>query len=67
MYLEAVLEPHVISFAPFIGEDFLIMQDNTRTYVARLLLSTWIQSALEDYHGQRTVQTSTLSNTYGTT
>ena len=24
-YLEAVLEPHVIPFAPFIGEDFLLM------------------------------------------
>ena len=36
-YLEAVLEPHVIPFAPFIGEDFLLMQDNARPHVARIV------------------------------
>ena len=37
MYLEAVLEPHVIPFAPFIGEDFLLMQDKARPHVVRIV------------------------------
>ncbi|CAH2090861.1 unnamed protein product [Euphydryas editha] len=34
-YVEEVLQDHVITFAPFIGENFRFMHDNARCHVAR--------------------------------
>lgn len=36
-YVEEILEPHVIPFAPFIGDDFRLMHDNARAHVAGLV------------------------------
>ena len=36
-YLEGVLELHDIPFAPFIGEYFLLMQDNAHPHVVRIV------------------------------
>lgn len=36
-YIREVLEPHVVPFAPFIGDDFLLMHDNARPHVARIV------------------------------
>ena len=36
-YLENVLEHHVVSFAPFIGEDFILIQDYACPHVARFV------------------------------
>lgn len=33
-YITEVLEDHVVPFAPYIGEEFLLMQDNARPHVA---------------------------------
>lgn len=34
-YIRDILQDHVIPFAPFIGADFLLMQDNARPHTAR--------------------------------
>lgn len=36
-YVVEVLEPHVMPFAPFIGENFLLMHDNAKAHVARIV------------------------------
>lgn len=36
-YIGKVLEETVVPFAPFIGDDFLLMQDNARPHVARIV------------------------------
>ena len=36
-YIREVLEPHVVPFAPFIGDDFILMHDNARPHVARIV------------------------------
>ena len=56
-YLEGVLESRVISFAPFIEKIFFLCKIMPVHTSRELLLSTWIQSELEDYHGHRAVQT----------
>lgn len=33
-YVEEVLQDHVVPFAPFIGENFILMHDNARAHVA---------------------------------
>ncbi len=35
-YCEEILLNHVVPFAPFVGENFLLQQDNARTHVARV-------------------------------
>ena len=66
-YLDAVLKPHVIPLHHLLENIFFLCKITSAHMTRELLLSTCIQSALEDYHGQRADQTSTLSNTYGTT
>jgi hypothetical protein len=34
-YIRDILQAHVIPFAPYIGEDFTLMQDNARPHVAQ--------------------------------
>lgn len=36
-YITDVLEPHVMPFAPFIGENFIFMHDNARPHTARIV------------------------------
>jgi hypothetical protein len=36
-YIAQILEPHVVPFAPFVGSNFLFMQDNARPHVARVV------------------------------
>lgn len=42
-YITDILEPHVIPYAPFIGQEFLFMHDNARPHVARV-----VQDYLQD-------------------
>ncbi len=35
-YCEEILLNHVVPFAPFVGENFLLQQDNARPHVARV-------------------------------
>lgn len=37
-YVEHILDEHVMPFAPFIGDAFLLMQDNARPHVARTVV-----------------------------
>lgn len=34
-YITDILQDHVVPFAPHIGENFVLMQDNIRQHVAR--------------------------------
>lgn len=36
-YVTEVLEPHVMPFAPFIGDSFVLMHDNARVHTARVV------------------------------
>jgi hypothetical protein len=36
-YMTSVLEPHVVPYAPYIGENFLFMHDNARPHVAQVV------------------------------
>lgn len=36
-YILEILEQHVVPFAPYIGENFLLMQDNARPHVAQIV------------------------------
>lgn len=36
-YITDILEPHVVPFAPFIGDDFMLMHDNARPHIARVV------------------------------
>lgn len=38
-YIRDILQDHVVPFAPFIGPDFLFMQDNARPHVARCVIN----------------------------
>jgi hypothetical protein len=37
-YILECVEPHVVPFAPFIGENFLFMDDNARPHMARIVV-----------------------------
>jgi len=39
VYVEEVLISYVVPYAPFIGENFLFMQDNARPHIARRVLN----------------------------
>ena len=34
-YIEEILGEHVVPYAPYIGEDFILMHDNARPHAAR--------------------------------
>lgn len=36
-YITEILQEHVVPFAPFIGENFIFMQDNARPHTARIV------------------------------
>jgi hypothetical protein len=36
-YITEVLEPHVVPFAPYIGDNFIYMQDNARPHIAGIV------------------------------
>lgn len=36
-YIEEILLPHVLPYAPFIGDEFILMQDNARPHAARIV------------------------------
>lgn len=37
-YIQEILEEHVVTFAPFVGDDFVLMHDNARPHVARCVM-----------------------------
>lgn len=37
-YIEHILEENVVTFAPFVGDDFVLMHDNARPHVARCVI-----------------------------
>lgn len=36
-YVTDILDSHGVPFAPFIGENFMLMQDNARPHTARIV------------------------------
>lgn len=38
VYVEDILIPYVVPYAPFIGENFIFMQDNARPHIARRVI-----------------------------
>jgi hypothetical protein len=36
-YITNILEPHVVPFAPFIGNDSILMQDNARPHITQIV------------------------------
>ena len=36
-YITDILEEHVVPFAPYIGDNFMLMHDNARPHVARIV------------------------------
>jgi hypothetical protein len=36
-YIRNILEPHVVPFDPFIGNDFMLMHDNARPHIAQIV------------------------------
>lgn len=36
-YITEILKPHVVTFAPAIGNDFILPQDNARPHTARIV------------------------------
>jgi hypothetical protein len=36
-YIRDILEPHVVPFDPFIGNDFMLMHDNARPHIAQIV------------------------------
>lgn len=42
-----ILEEHVVPFAPYIGQQFLLMQDNTRPHVARVVQNYVLEVGIE--------------------
>ena len=36
-YVSDILEDHAVPFAPFIGENFLLLHDNARPHTARVV------------------------------
>lgn len=36
-YIRDILEPHVIAYGPFVGDNFIFMDDNARPHVARIV------------------------------
>lgn len=46
-YITEILEEHVVPFVPFIGDNFLLMQDNARPHVARCVLQYLEEVAIQ--------------------
>jgi hypothetical protein len=43
-YIRDILEPHVLAFASFIGNDSILMHDNARPNIAQIIkMSIWTQ------------------------
>ena len=36
-YVANILQEHVVPFAPFIGDNFILMHDNARPHIARVV------------------------------
>lgn len=36
-YIRDILEPHAVPFAPFVGDNFMLMHDNARPHIARIV------------------------------
>jgi hypothetical protein len=36
-YVTTILEPHVVPYAPYIGENFILMNDNARPHTAQIV------------------------------
>ena len=66
-YIRNILEEHVVPFAPYIGENFIFMDDNARPHRARI-----VQEYLEEVEVSRMewpakVQISIRLSRFGTT
>lgn len=46
-YIEEILANHVVPFAPFIGDGFILMQDNARPHAARCVTEYLVEVGIE--------------------
>ena len=62
-YIEEVLESHVMPYADFVGESFILMHDNARR---QQFARTCVTSVFRSWSGQHKVWTLIPPNTFGT-
>lgn len=66
-YVEEVLQDHVVPFAPFIGDNFLLIHNNAHAHTARLTTEYRNKVGIQRLPWPARASTSTLSSTSGIT